>query len=1047
MLSFDDNLHVHSLPAFADKKNKDLSQQIRYKETKVSNLSAVLDDNVSRADTMIAHMRNVQQEFVHTQALYDAKSKQIETEDHLKQVAERESGRLEVEIKKIENQITSAQDQVTAIQSNIYKTTEEIEAIRSELKFSKEELNEWIKVQNEKQDDAATLYKYSKEDDQRIKQLGLTMEKILSEVKKKKSLLNAEVTETQVSQIELDKTTEEFKALHNERQQLIEQWENAIKTMNKRDNEIQESQALYVQLKERIRQLQSVIDEKQAFLDQEVLANKHTEKKISICDRNVSKFRLEQAEANNSLVQFQDEVEVIRNNLSKSKLKTVAAATELINKRAEIVNLKTERQEKQGKLEKEKKTKANMKLKLADVSEGTMSMEAKALVLQNLLHQEELRSKELDRELKILREEQFKKSQELFKFKQEEKNLAAEIAGSEANSKSLSSKINKLDQEAIKQQALLYAQEFQIQQLERKVRRAQGDRTDEEKAILEKTITELNENLEIQNKQWTLLNTQLKKSQDDLRLSRKNLETLVKEKETVTMHIEELSLYNDSAADQLAGKIKEKEEFMVEENVLRLELRKLKGFLSARADEVFTLESKKLYLQLALEERTKEIQIHKDMLRVQIKNSDAERASAASELRERVGKVEKLKRRYEILMSQFEKSDEDSMDPEKEEHSQAFYVIRASQQREELQREGDELDGKIRKAEKEIKALENTLKLMNDRNEEYRMNIYKAELNSKDVQHQEMLNEQYRNTMEHYKGKREELQDLQKNLNNLETTLGFITTDETQKMQQIQILEAKLNSLTKDTADQNMKLDRAKKNFSKMKKDYEKECIKDARDYSVEDNEEMADLKVREYKDISNVAVTEILRISEKHTEATTRVGDLLSQNNIPPPSKPVSRVVSRANSVMSSQNSSRSVSRLSLHDQSIVNSVSHSRISTSISQSNSNFKSGTTTPKLVQIPSTKTISLTDITANFDIKKKETSRSNLSTSQKNLNSSTKSVSNTHSKAATTVDLNAELIVKSASVQNSATSKINTSKRPVRVGSATSISSRGSSRSK
>jgi len=73
-----------------------------------------------------------------------------------------------------------------------------------------------------------------------------------------------------------------------------------------------------------------------------------------------------------------------------------------------------------------------------------------------------------------------------------------------------------------------------------------------------------------------------------------------------------------------------------------------------------------------MKERRNEIGIHSDMLRAQIRAADDERQQISSELHERISKIDKLRKRYEILMV--------AMAPPEgeEEKSQAYYVIKVS---------------------------------------------------------------------------------------------------------------------------------------------------------------------------------------------------------------------------------------------------------------------------------------------------------------------------------------------------------------------------------
>ena len=71
-----------------------------------------------------------------------------------------------------------------------------------------------------------------------MQELTLRIENLTDESHKKRNMLDREMTGTLTSQIALDKTAEEFRKAHAERQDLIAQWENTIDQMQRRDQEM-----------------------------------------------------------------------------------------------------------------------------------------------------------------------------------------------------------------------------------------------------------------------------------------------------------------------------------------------------------------------------------------------------------------------------------------------------------------------------------------------------------------------------------------------------------------------------------------------------------------------------------------------------------------------------------------------------------------------------------------------------------------------------------------------------------------------------------------
>ena len=136
--------------------------------------------------------------------------------------------------------------------------------------------------------------------------------------------------------------------------------------------------------------------------------------------------------------------------------------------------------------------------------------------------------------------------------------------------------------------------------------------------------------------------------------------------------------------------------------------------------------------------------------------AEDEKRKVVVELNDRAHQVEKLKAKFDVLS----KGGVSKIGEDGKEQSQAYFIIKAAQKREELQREGDNLDQEIQKSEREIRAMQNTLNHLVNRNGNLRVSLQKAPMSGQDAEELRRLEEQAKLAQNELFHKKKELQRL-----------------------------------------------------------------------------------------------------------------------------------------------------------------------------------------------------------------------------------------------------------------------------------------------
>ncbi|XP_006884213.1 PREDICTED: coiled-coil domain-containing protein 39-like [Elephantulus edwardii] len=831
----------------ANEENKQLEEQLSKLQNERSTLKDQLRDYEERISAMTSHFKNVNQELAFTQSLCKAREHEIESEEHFKAIAERELGRMTSEIQQLKNEVASIQGQKNDKENSIFKITQKLDGLKCQMNWDQQALEAWLEESALKDSDTITLQKYAQQDDNKIRALNLQLERLTLECNQKRKVLDNELTETLSAQLELDKAAQDFRKIHNERQEIIKQWENTIQQMKKRDQDIDNCALELSIIKQEIREKENFVKEKIKFLENEIGNNTEYEKRISAAERKVLKCRRDYQHSEANKTQLKDELDYLKATVNRS-------SSDLEALRRNISKIKKDTSEETKRLNQIKSKNQNLKRKLNQITEKTMTTEEKATNMEDMLREEEKSVKEVDVQLNLVKEALFKKVQKLQTETIKEKSLISEIEGTRSSLKHLNRQLYKLDFETLKQQEIIYNQDFYIQQVERRMSRLKGDINSEEKHVLETKIVELKKTLEEKQSTCNILETQIKNLHNDLYFIKKSNSKDCDEKESLKTKINELNLFMERSEKELKKANTYKQDLMIEDNFLKLEVKRTREMLHSKAEEVLSLEKRKQQLHTAMEERTEEIKVHKAMLTAQIRCVDQERQKISAEYHDRLSKINKLKNRYGILTVVMQP-------PEGEEKTQAYYVLKASQEREELQREGDSLDAKIDKAEKEIYALENTLQVLNNCNNNYKQSFKKVTPSSEEYEQKIQLEEQKRAIEEKYRYKQRQIQEVQEDIQSMENTLDVmehLTNNIKEKLLEKQSYSSQLN---KDIDDQKPKLDRVTKQCSKLTKEIRvmKKSLKEVL--------EEKDIKLREVKQFHKMIDKMLVDVTEENPD------------------------------------------------------------------------------------------------------------------------------------------------------------------------------------
>lgn len=291
----------------------------------------------------------------------------------------------------------------------------------------------------------------------------------------------------------------------------------------------------------------------------------------------------------------------------------------------------------------------------------------------------------------------------------------------------------KRDYQSLKEK--IYNADYQIQLLERKLTRANGARTLEETDFILGKLKRVKDKHVVVKTKFQLTQQAVQGLKEEHRHLDRRIKEISTQMELSIKGIERVQMEIDLLLQEQQSLKNSKEQIQLQNNTMKLDIIKLQQRVVVSYNDVALLQETKIQSSEAALARKAEIQMRIKTLRFQIREIERQKSQVQNELTERQVVCKNLEIKFGNLQSQKQGHDG-------HERTQAYYIIKNCQEKEELERKIDALNGEIKTALRDLQSLKNVFQNQKRVNEQIKNNHLLQKSSAEEVRLYQSLSDQ-----------------------------------------------------------------------------------------------------------------------------------------------------------------------------------------------------------------------------------------------------------------------------------------------------------------